>query len=350
MEDNSSSECASGTLTLVAKPSTMCHFTELPFEILQTIMEYVEITEWSAMDIAFCTTNAIRSNFLGALKQMRTVIEEIGVNNRLKWIIKRKIWVLANFGRGNLNDNGVDALVTAGLSKVEILDVCHCTISNDGMKTILSNFLDLKALDISYAAYMKNAALRGIASSNLVNLKELHINFDRHTLFSDNGLAFIGCGNLVNLEILVITKCNDQVFTDDSITHWFTSGCTLTNLKVLDISYCHGITDKGLESIATGNLTNLETLHLSQCETITDAGIIAIGKGVVNGCLRNLRELYITIGRDNITDNAPEEVLKLVPHLEIKVYCPIVKKQILYQKKKENEKQTLGLQVHAMSE
>ena len=87
---------------------------------------------------------------------------------------------------------------------------------------------------------------------------------------------------------------------------------------------------QGLVSIATGNLTNLETLDLTQCYLITDAGIIAIGKGVMNGCLRNLRELHIYIGEDyNITDNAPEEVLKLAPYLEIKVYCPVVKERVL---------------------
>lgn len=143
--------------------------------------------------------------------------------------------------------------------------------------------------------YPENAAAPGASNSVLtfVNImgfmrrqanKLKHLNFG-HTLIDSARLATLSALEGLKLRSLILEDCYQLRLTGikELARHQ-------TCLKVLDISFCSGLTDSSLICICR-YLKKLEVLGMKKCEAITDFGIWHIS------LLQDLKELNISENR-----------------------------------------------------
>jgi F-box and leucine-rich repeat protein 14 len=108
-----------------------------------------------------------------------------------------------------------------------------------------------------------------------LNLKEL--NLSQCHQITDNGLVHLK--SLTQLKHLDLSQCHQ--ITDNGLVHL----ASLNQLQILYLNWCKKITDAGLAHLTT--LTQLKHLDLSQCHQITDNGLVHLAS------LNQLQILYL---------------------------------------------------------
>lgn len=89
----------------------------------------------------------------------------------------------------------------------------------------------------------------------------------------DNDEGMPNISNLTKLRHLDLSLCSK--ITNTSVKH----ALIFSELQVLRLNSCHGITDDGFVAIAI-NIPCLEQLHISQCEHITDISVNALSENL----------------------------------------------------------------------
>ena len=189
-----------------------------------------------------------------------------------------------------------------------------CKVTNEEIKKFLQSrkYIDNEELDLelSNCHFLTNAIFQYFANS-LINTLSLrycknitdenigHLRFLIDIDLSCTRITDEALIHLTNIEILDITGCQ---ITDKGLTNLSKFSKQLTNLN---LSYCYGITDKGLMDLG---LLKLEHLDLSECSGITMDGVLALNyeylkylnltfcQNVIGydfHCLRNLHTLIL---------------------------------------------------------
>lgn len=190
--------------------------------------------------------------------------------------------------------------ITRTFDVISSLDLSGCYYTtDDAMEKAFSTareFFELESLNLNYCS---NLTEQGIcyALSKMPNLKKLSLRGCRgiHLWFENvkecvrtssqnlRTLSIAGCkqmgvedltgvlDGMKNLVELDLEDC-DHIH-DDCLQCVATSG--LSQLKVLNLSFCVSIFDQGLEAIA-GSLPNLATLLLRSVDNVTSLGVSAV--------------------------------------------------------------------------
>ncbi|KAA8580159.1 hypothetical protein FQN60_005694 [Etheostoma spectabile] len=136
---------------------------------------------------------------------------------------------------------------------------------------------NLEVLELGGCSNITNTGLLLIAWG-LHRLKSLNLRSCRHV--SDVGIGHLagmtrsaaeGC---LNLEYLTLQDC--QKLTDLSLKH-ISKG--LTKLRVLNLSFCGGISDAGM--IHLSHMASLWSLNLRSCDNISDTGTMHLAMGTL---------------------------------------------------------------------
>ncbi|XP_065148009.1 F-box/LRR-repeat protein 14a [Paramisgurnus dabryanus] len=176
----------------------------------------------------------------------------------------------------NLTDNGLGHAFVQDISSLRILNLSLCKqITDSSLGRIAQYLKNLELLDLGGCSNITNTGLLLIAWG-LHKLKSLNLRSCRHV--SDVGIGHLagmtrsaaeGC---LSLEHLTLQDC--QKLTDLSLKH-ISKG--LNKLKVLNLSFCGGISDAGM--IHLSHMTQLWTLNLRSCDNISDTGIMHLSMG-----------------------------------------------------------------------
>jgi hypothetical protein len=202
------------------------------------------------------------------------------------------------------------------LSKLVKLNLSGCELSEVVLEnlSLLINLVDFK---LKWCYTLSNS--RVFHLSNLINLEYLNL----HSAFEITNLSFLT--PLIKIKSLNLHHCNLlQDNLDSSSIHY------LTNITLLDLSFCSLLTDKSiyclrnltnlislslkglslLKSLSHLNLlVNLEYLDVSRCCLITDDEMVTIYH------LTKIKELYLQ-ECEQLTD-AAYNYLKSLDHINI---------------------------------
>jgi F-box and leucine-rich repeat protein 14 len=176
-------------------------------------------------------------------------------------------------GCQGLTDAALAPAFNGVLPALTSLDVGLCRqLTDSTLGRVVSSAQNLESLDVSGCGDITDNGVLLVACG-LKRLKILNLRGCR--LISDAGIAHLaGAGSIAasaagavsTLEKLVLHDC--QRITDTGLGH---IGAGLRALRVLDISFCAGITDDGLQCIA--RLPVLQEFRARACDGITDAGV-----------------------------------------------------------------------------
>ncbi|KAK3535092.1 hypothetical protein QTP70_003927 [Hemibagrus guttatus] len=176
----------------------------------------------------------------------------------------------------NLTDNGLGHAFVQDIPCLRILNLSLCKqITDSSLGRIAQYLKNLEFLELGGCSNITNTGLLLIAWG-LHRLKSLNLRSCRHV--SDVGIGHLagmtrsaaeGC---LGLEHLTLQDC--QKLTDLSLKH-ISKG--LSKLKVLNLSFCGGISDAGM--IHLSHMTQLWTLNLRSCDNISDTGIMHLSMG-----------------------------------------------------------------------
>ncbi|KAJ8382020.1 hypothetical protein SKAU_G00027980 [Synaphobranchus kaupii] len=176
----------------------------------------------------------------------------------------------------NLTDNGLGHAFVQEIPSLRVLNLSLCKqITDSSLGRIAQYLKNLEVLELGGCSNITNTGLLLIAWG-LHRLKSLNLRSCRHV--SDVGIGHLagmtrsaaeGC---LNLEYLTLQDC--QKLTDLSLKH-ISKG--LTKLKVLNLSFCGGISDAGM--IHLSHMTSLWSLNLRSCDNISDTGIMHLAMG-----------------------------------------------------------------------
>jgi len=267
--------------------------SQLPDGFLVIVMTYLDTEDWSRLDVALCTHNKIREDFLDSLRSEQIQLS-IDQNNtkwhaRLdKWIISRAICV-SRCNLGRLNDDNVSNIIK--LNNLLSLSIEYDKITDIGVISIANNLKNLQSLRLEDCNSITDKSFAAIAVG-LTKLQELVIvGGNRSTdtgwagtgeFITDSGLQSLASGNLPHLQ---------------SLRMWF-----LTE-----------ITNTGIAAIANSNLSKLQLLDVSDCKRITRRGFVA----AVGNSKRSNLKILINAEDPYIVKkvNKQEEIDKLVQFL-----------------------------------
>jgi len=176
-------------------------------------------------------------------------------------------------GCQGLTDAALAPAFNGPLPALTLLDVGLCRqLTDSTLGRVVSSAQNLESLDVSGCGDITDNGVLLVACG-LKKLKALNLRGCR--LISDAGIAHLaGAGSIAasaagaisTLERLVLHDC--QRITDTGLGH---IGAGLRALRLLDISFCAGITDDGLQCIA--RLPALHEFRARACDGITDAGV-----------------------------------------------------------------------------
>jgi hypothetical protein len=261
-----------------------CALHNLPVGLFAAILEkYLEITDWSKLDRAFCSSRSeLRNVFLEALKSVK-----LGIHNRgnlwtpriekgvQKWINARGIRVISwqEFG---LDDKRLIEIVRAN-NYIASLHLRHCKGISDAGITAVAFWLNsnLKELSLTCCKNLTDSSILAI-SMGAKNLESLDLLFCE--VITDKALEAIG-SSLPKLHKLSISGAE----ISDTGIGYLGNDC-LQNLYELDIFSCSNLTDDGFTAI--GNLHNLQKLNVVSHISCTDLNM----KALANGNLKNLKK------------------------------------------------------------
>ncbi|KAG7258329.1 hypothetical protein CRUP_023664, partial [Coryphaenoides rupestris] len=169
----------------------------------------------------------------------------------------------------NLTDNGLGHAFVQEIPSLRVLNLSLCKqITDSSLGRIAQYLKNLEVLELGGCSNITNTGL-------LLNLRSC-----RHV--SDVGIGHLagmtrsaaeGC---LNLEHLTLQDC--QKLTDLSLKH-VSKG--LHKLRVLNLSFCGGISDAGM--IHLSHMTSLWSLNLRSCDNISDTGAMHLA---THGTLR----------------------------------------------------------------
>ncbi|XP_041693890.2 F-box/LRR-repeat protein 14-like [Coregonus clupeaformis] len=176
----------------------------------------------------------------------------------------------------NLTDNGLGHAFVQDIPSLRVLNLSLCKpITDSSLGRIAQYLKNLEVLELGGLSNITNTGLLLIAWG-LHKLKSLNLRSCRHV--SDVGIGHLagmtrsaaeGC---LSLEQMTLQDC--QKLTDLSLKH-VSKG--LAKLKVLNLSFCGGISDAGM--IHLSNMTHLLSLNLRSCDNISDMGIMHLAMG-----------------------------------------------------------------------
>uniref|UniRef100_A0A0L8FPT6 Uncharacterized protein n=2 Tax=Octopus bimaculoides TaxID=37653 RepID=A0A0L8FPT6_OCTBM len=185
----------------------------------------------------------------------------------------------------SLNLSGCYSITDAGLGQallyrlplVSELNLSLCKQTTDYSLSRIAMYLkNLKVLHLGGCSLITNAGLF-VISYGLVNLQSLDLRSCRY--LSDQGIAYLaGLGNEITtqgnlaLEHLCLQDC--QKLTDQSL-HYMSLG--LKNLLKVNLSFCGGVTDAGLQYLA--KMPSLREINLASCDLVTDTGLAHLARG-----------------------------------------------------------------------
>ncbi len=259
----------------------------LPCELLQTIVQYWTIEEWSKLDIALTTRHPFKKSFFGVLSTVPVTVTNNYLwhkrleNGILDWIISRRINIVS-WENKNCDDERL-ALIAHGLPNLLSLDVAVCNeVTDKGITVAIPKLSSLQSLSTSKCT---DTGLKTIiaVSELLLHLTNLDMSWSHTT--TDEGFGVIANGGLPNLKSLTLEGC--YRITDIGLKVF--ENHRLPHLKVLSINKLTEITDAGIKYITVG-LPQLESLDISGCGNVTDAGIEMISNTLINLVSLNVGE------------------------------------------------------------
>ncbi|KAI3366406.1 hypothetical protein L3Q82_000560 [Scortum barcoo] len=178
----------------------------------------------------------------------------------------------------NLTDNGLGHAFVQEIPSLRVLNLSLCKqITDSSLGRIAQYLKNLEVLELGGCSNITNTGLLLIAWG-LHRLKSLNLRSCRHV--SDVGIGHLagmtrsaaeGC---LNLEYLTLQDC--QKLTDLSLKH-ISKG--LTKLRVLNLSFCGGISDAGM--IHLSHMASLWSLNLRSCDNISDTGTMHLAMGTL---------------------------------------------------------------------
>uniref|UniRef100_A0A8C4QY75 F-box and leucine rich repeat protein 14 n=1 Tax=Eptatretus burgeri TaxID=7764 RepID=A0A8C4QY75_EPTBU len=171
----------------------------------------------------------------------------------------------------SLNLSGCYSLTDVGLGHA----LCK-QITDSSLERIAQHLKGLEILDLAGCTNITNWGLFLIAWG-LRRLKSLNLRSCRYV--SDTGIAHLtgvmeaeGCKDLEQLTLQDCQKLSDVALK------YVARG--LERLKVLNLSFCGGITDSGMVHLA--HMPSLRTLNLRSCDNISDGGIVHLATGTLH--------------------------------------------------------------------
>ena len=141
-------------------------------------------------------------------------------------------------------------------------------ITDQGMKHLSLNCKKLQQLDISVCGLITTTSIESVLK-NCVELQALNLSWCKIT---DSLLAQISI-YATRLHTIKLNNCTD--ISDQGIENMMQNGGLLEDI---DLSFCFKLTDNSIKSIATTNKTRLKVLNISWCQNITDKGVAYLGQ------------------------------------------------------------------------
>ena len=176
----------------------------------------------------------------------------------------------------NLTDNGLGHAFVQEIGSLRALNLSLCKqITDSSLGRIAQYLKGLEVLELGSCSNITNTGLLLIAWA-LQHFKGLDLRSCRH--LSDMGighLAGMTCSRAegrLGLEQLTGQDC--QKLTDLSLKH-ISRG--LTGLRLLNLSFCGGISDAGLLHLS--HMGSLRSLNLRSCDNISDTGVMHLAMG-----------------------------------------------------------------------
>uniref|UniRef100_W5LUE0 F-box/LRR-repeat protein 14 n=1 Tax=Astyanax mexicanus TaxID=7994 RepID=W5LUE0_ASTMX len=176
----------------------------------------------------------------------------------------------------NLTDNGLGHAFVQEIPSLRVLNLSLCKqITDSSLGRIAQYLKNLEVLELGGCSNITNTGLLLIAWG-LHRLKSLNLRSCRHV--SDVGIGHLagmtrsaaeGC---LSLEYVTLQDC--QKLTDLSLKH-MSKG--LAKLRVLNLSFCGGISDAGMLHLS--HMGSLRMLNLRSCDNISDTGIMHLAMG-----------------------------------------------------------------------
>eukprot|EP00058_Branchiostoma_floridae_P025823 XP_002611313.1 hypothetical protein BRAFLDRAFT_73295 [Branchiostoma floridae] len=202
-------------------------------------------------------------------------------------------------------------MVLSRLSKLKVLNLSHCTsVTDDGVSHLVRHCPGLTSLNIDGIAWITDSAVKDLAAC-CPSMRQLYLDGDELT---DASIAAV-TDSCSQLELLDISFC--EGVTDYSVQniplstavmlHLFRSE-TLGGLTYLNLTECTAVNNGVVGRIAKCCLA-LRELHLCWCWDITEEGL----EHIINN-LSNLHHLDLT-GLDKITGACLTKVPSALPHL-----------------------------------
>lgn len=207
-----------------------------------------------------------------------------------------EVFQVSNFRE--LDDSMVERL--SGLKKLKTLKLANAgMLSDDGVKTIVESFPNLKSLDLSSNTLLTNESLKEIAKlQELEHLVVMYCNFNefgmipiskmpklRSVDIRMNHVGNSGMGFLANLPSLQMLKHRSSA-VDDFGLEALTGAKGLTTLEIQDFA----ITDRSGESIK--KFESLNNLIIFRCAGFGSAGLLELkGMPLVRLTLRDLSSM-----------------------------------------------------------
>ncbi|KAB0390671.1 hypothetical protein E2I00_018831, partial [Balaenoptera physalus] len=218
-----------------------------------------------------------RGSALAAARGIRRV-QILSLRRSLSYVIQgmANIESLNLSGCYNLTDNGLGHAFVQEIGSLRALNLSLCKqITDSSLGRIAQYLKGLEVLELGGCSNITNTGLLLIAWG-LQRLKSLNLRSCRH--LSDVGIGHLagmtrsaaeGC---LGLEQLTLQDC--QKLTDLSLKH-ISRG--LTGLRLLNLSFCGGISDAGLLHLS--HMGSLRSLNLRSCDNISDTGIMHLAMG-----------------------------------------------------------------------
>lgn len=177
----------------------------------------------------------------------------------------------------NITDAGLGQALLHRLLTVHELNLSLCKqITDYSLSRIAIYLKNLRVLHLGGCSVITNAGLF-VISYGLVKLKSLDLRSCRD--LSDQGIAHLaGLGDEVThqgnlaLEHLCLQDC--QKLTDQALRY---ISIGLKNLTKVNLSFCGGVTDAGLQYLA--KMPSLRKINLASCDQVTDAGLAHLARG-----------------------------------------------------------------------
>ena len=192
-------------------------------------------------------------------------------------------------------------LITRTFDTITSLDLSGCYYTTDeAMEKAFTSTRDFSELENLNLNYCSNLTEQGVcfALCNMPNLKKLSLRGCRGVRFCLENVKQCVKTNCKSLETLSIAGCKQMGVED--LTGILDR---MQNLRELDLEDCDHIHDECLHCIAVSNLTQLRVLNLSFCVSIFDQGLESIA-----GALPNLSKLLLR-SVDNITSVGVSAIL-----------------------------------------